>query len=82
MEECLESPRRPGWGALPCWDRQLERHFPTSTLTGLPEASARHGGDGRTSFLTVVECWRGPSSNQGRYDTNTEQKDAVHPGKA
>lgn len=41
MEVCLESPRRPGWWELIGWAGQADLHFPTSTLTGLPETSVK-----------------------------------------
>lgn len=81
MEECLESPRRPGSGELIRWDRQLDRHFPTSTLTGLPETSVKHTIDKRITPHYLHEAGEAQAQTWAEYNTNTEQKYMVHPWK-
>lgn len=81
MEECLESPRRPGSGELIRWDRQLDRHFPTSMLTGLPETSVKHTIDKRITPRYLHEAGEAQAQTWAEYNTNTEQKYMVHPWK-
>lgn len=79
MEECLESPGRAGCGQLIRWDRQLDWHFPTSTLTGPPETSVKHKIDKRITPHYLHDAGEAQPQTTAKYDTNTEQKDMVHP---
>lgn len=74
MEECLESPGRPGWGEPICRDRQPDQHFPTSTLPGLPETSGKHKIDKRMTPHYLRDAGEAQAQTGAKHDTNTEQK--------